>query len=95
MKIKIEADLQLLEKDILATISRALVRPDTKELFAAFPAGDNFKMETRMGYIRITKEPERKCRICGCTDADCRQCIQKTGTPCHWVEEDLCSACQR
>jgi hypothetical protein len=36
---------------------------------------------------------ERKCRVCGCTDNDCSQCIEKTGQPCHWVEEDLCSAC--
>lgn len=35
----------------------------------------------------------RACRICGCTDADCRQCIKRTGSPCYWVEEDLCSAC--
>lgn len=33
------------------------------------------------------------CRVCGCTDADCSQCIKKTGIPCHWVEPDLCSAC--
>ena len=37
---------------------------------------------------------ERKCRVCGCTEVDCSQCIEKTGEPCHWVEEDLCSACQ-
>jgi len=35
----------------------------------------------------------RRCRVCGCTDDDCRQCIEKTGEPCYWVEEDLCSAC--
>lgn len=35
----------------------------------------------------------RKCRICGCTDNDCHQCIEKTGHPCSWVEWDLCSAC--
>ncbi|MDR2020651.1 MAG: hypothetical protein LBQ14_07810 [Treponema sp.] len=35
----------------------------------------------------------RRCRVCGCTDDDCRQCVEKTGHPCHWVEEDLCSAC--
>jgi hypothetical protein len=35
----------------------------------------------------------RRCRVCGCTDDDCRQCIAKTGQPCHWVEPDLCSAC--
>jgi hypothetical protein len=34
-----------------------------------------------------------KCRDCGCTDQDCRQCIIKTGAPCYWVESDLCSAC--
>jgi hypothetical protein len=35
----------------------------------------------------------QKCRICGCTDDDCRGCIEKTGEPCYWVEYDLCSAC--
>lgn len=34
-----------------------------------------------------------RCRICGCTDNDCSQCIEKTGNPCHWISEDLCSAC--
>lgn len=34
-----------------------------------------------------------RCRVCGCTDDDCRDCIEKTGEPCHWVENDLCSAC--
>ena len=35
----------------------------------------------------------RTCRVCGCTDFDCRGCIERTGRPCHWVECDLCSAC--
>jgi hypothetical protein len=35
----------------------------------------------------------RICRVCGCTEQDCRQCIEKTGKPCNWVEDDLCSAC--
>lgn len=34
-----------------------------------------------------------RCRNCGCTDMDCSQCIERTGEPCHWVEDDLCSAC--
>ena len=34
------------------------------------------------------------CRVCGCTDDDCRQCIERTGAPCHWVKHDLCSACE-
>jgi hypothetical protein len=33
---------------------------------------------------------ERKCRVCGCTDLN--PCVTN-GVPCHWVEEDLCSAC--
>jgi hypothetical protein len=40
-----------------------------------------------------TGQGKRHCRVCGCTDDDCHQCIEKTGKPCHWVEEDLCSAC--
>jgi PRTRC genetic system protein E len=40
-------------------------------------------------------KPVRKCRVCGCTDDNCSQCIEKTGEPCHWVEDDLCSACQK
>lgn len=31
-----------------------------------------------------------RCRICGCTDSDCQQCIAKTFAPCHWVELDHC-----
>lgn len=34
-----------------------------------------------------------RCVICGCTNSDCRQCIEKTGFPCTWVSENLCSAC--
>jgi hypothetical protein len=36
---------------------------------------------------------EEKCRVCGCTQNDCSQCIERTGTPCSWVDESLCSAC--
>jgi len=33
------------------------------------------------------------CRVCGCTATDCRQCVERTGNPCHWVAKNLCSAC--
>jgi len=36
---------------------------------------------------------QRICKKCGCTDDNCSQCIEKTGHPCYWVTEDLCSAC--
>lgn len=35
----------------------------------------------------------QECRVCGCTEDDCSECIKETGKPCHWVEPDLCSAC--
>jgi hypothetical protein len=41
----------------------------------------------------IQEENKRACRICGCTDDDCSQCIEKTGQPCSWIEDDLCTAC--
>jgi hypothetical protein len=34
-----------------------------------------------------------RCRVCGCTDDDCRFCILLTGQPCSWAEPGLCSAC--
>jgi ParB family transcriptional regulator, chromosome partitioning protein len=33
------------------------------------------------------------CRVCGCTEDDCSECVAATGEPCHWVEPDLCSRC--
>lgn len=44
---------------------------------------------------RIYYDPpiNRKCRICGCTDDDCRRCIEISGEPCFWVLDDLCSVC--
>lgn len=37
----------------------------------------------------------RRCRKCGCTDDDCRQCIAAQGFPCSWAEDepDLCTRC--
>lgn len=42
---------------------------------------------------RTSKPRVRRCRVCKCTDADCRRCVARTGEPCHWVAADLCSAC--
>ena len=38
------------------------------------------------------------CRVCGCTQDNCSQCIAATDEPCHWVEvpegeAPLCSRC--
>lgn len=42
----------------------------------------------------VPKLKEPACRVCACTDIDCRGCIERTGKPCHWIEPDLCSACK-
>jgi hypothetical protein len=35
------------------------------------------------------------CRMCGCTDFACEECVERLGRPCHWVDAShmLCSAC--
>lgn len=38
------------------------------------------------------EDAERSCEVCHCTDADCTECVERTGSPCHWVGENLCSA---
>lgn len=56
----------------------------------------NRRHEHRDGLVRDRRPVDvRKCRVCGCTDADCRGCIARTGRPCHWIEWDLCSACEQ
>jgi len=52
--------------------------------------------KTYTGHSKLETSEETKgrvCRICACTDDNCSMCIKLTGQPCHWVEENLCSAC--
>lgn len=35
----------------------------------------------------------QKCRVCSCTQDDCTGCIERTGAPCYFIEDNLCSAC--
>lgn len=46
-----------------------------------------------MWALRLDRLVIRSCRMCGCTDDDCSGCVERTGWPCSWVGEDLCSAC--
>jgi hypothetical protein len=55
MKIKIEADLTLNEKETLQAIRSALQKSETLELLKAFPAGEHFNMENEAGKIVFTK----------------------------------------
>jgi ParB/RepB/Spo0J family partition protein len=38
----------------------------------------------------------QKCRVCGCTEDDCSQCIEASGRPCSWVkgQPNLCTRCK-
>jgi hypothetical protein len=58
-----------------------------------FPPGFDPRRAER-GLAQRSVKAERVCRVCGCTDLDCRGCIERTGEPCYWVEPDLCSACK-
>ncbi len=43
---------------------------------------------------RAPRLPEfTQCRVCGCTNEDCRQCIEAIGQPCSWAAPYLCSRC--
>jgi hypothetical protein len=36
-----------------------------------------------------------RCIVCGCSEPDCRRCVERTGEPCTWTSprQDLCTAC--
>lgn len=40
-------------------------------------------------------EARGRCRVCGCTEHDCRGCVERTGRACSWASDlqDLCTAC--
>lgn len=56
-------------------------------------------MTTPILQLEPVELEQRRCRVCGCTDDDCRGCIVRTGAPCSWVPEleddegPICSAC--
>lgn len=69
-------------------------RDDLKRLSAALGIPARAELEKAGGKPAKGKPaPASACRICGCTDADCSGCVERTGEPCSWVQPDLCSAC--
>lgn len=81
----------------LGLLRRALGEPGTAELCRdAWRAGYSACLERAITDAAAVEErlrAGRRCRRCGCSDDDCRDCIARTGRPCYWVEDDLCSAC--
>jgi len=63
-----------------------------EELRAAMPKPEAAKEKGAKKPAK-KKAGVRQCRVCGCTDDDCSNCIEETGERCYWVEDDLCSAC--
>ena len=52
-----------------------------------------YAVEANSSKPEVLNLDPQTCHQCGCTDLDCTGCIEKTGAPCHWVAENLCSAC--
>ena len=48
-----------------------------------------------IGLFDTWPHPEAmQCRVCGCNNKQCDACeLKNNGEPCHWVDDDLCSAC--
>lgn len=81
----------------LRHLAEAAIRADPENYLILLPALLALylkypKYQDKGTYAEMTGE-HRQCRICGCTEYNCRQCVKKTGSPCWWVEKDLCSAC--
>ncbi|MCX8533062.1 hypothetical protein [Chryseobacterium luquanense] len=76
-------------------INKALILEITPEQFLNQCSPLELKeIDTLIQGANYVKRMESQtCSVCGCTDYDCRQCIEKTGRPCHWYEDNLCSAC--
>jgi activating signal cointegrator 1 len=45
------------------------------------------------GSLNLWEPKIQVCVKCGCTENNCRQCIEKSGSPCHWAAPFLCSSC--
>lgn len=67
-------------------MERRGVRPKPFEDWAV---ADYFEKAERVREIDVSNGVAH-CRNCGCTD-NC--CCYTNGKACHWVEDDLCSAC--
>jgi DnaK suppressor protein len=79
----------LIDKSRLRAVPHATLSSEVKQ--------NDLKKEEEDVPPSIHEVKVDKCRVCGCTDEDCSQCIEKTGDACHWIQRDgansLCSAC--
>ncbi len=86
--------LKLLAKDIQSKLVRLRNKAALVELDPSPGRNLTSLRNTAAEMIDLLhKVAARRCRVCGCTQHDCEQCIEKTGDACTWVSLDLCSAC--
>lgn len=64
-----------------------------EDLIAAGADPTELEVPLNPAVLAALDATSQACRVCGCTDWDCTLCIARTGSPCSWVEADLCSAC--
>ena len=84
---------------VLALAKLSISRPGWLEYLKSI-AGKFGPRESRVfdelrSYGRDCAVPD-VCQLCGCTEEDCSQCIEKqAGEPCAWANEErtLCTAC--
>lgn len=80
--------------EVIRTITQAeLNRLDVREITQAELDRQQINRPDRIATPPAAIPVAGTCRMCGCTDADCSDCIRLTGVACHWIEPDLCSAC--
>jgi hypothetical protein len=85
------ADLRTESELIIENLSSA---SESEEAFRVFlEVGLGIGADDIGAEIDEIHDEPRKCRVCGCTDDNCQQCVEKTDQPCHWVEPTLCSTC--
>lgn len=92
-ELQVRVDRFVAGREVPVRLLRGLVVP------ADTPEQEALNADIMRSIRRLTSDPDPEgapvptCRVCGCTDADCRQCIARTGQACSWEETDLCSAC--
>lgn len=42
---------------------------------------------------RVAASMPKACVECGCTEDDCSTCVEKSGAPCSWFNEFICTTC--
>lgn len=78
-------------KPVSSRVTDSLAKQTMRRLTKSGDAAAAVVIEQLLHRLEVNQVAS--CRVCGCTNGDCSQCVKKTGRPCHWVKPNLCSAC--